>query len=107
MMKTIRTLPVKLRNAQHVGTEYVGRAVNDLRQIGYHEVDAISGHWSEVGERLAVARVARDVVELLRDQVDLFPETRARMRRNRARRRALLNGLVNDLMGRGSEQQAA
>ena len=107
MMKTIRTLPVKLRNAQSAGTEYVGRAVSDLREIGHHEVDAISGHWSEVGERLAVARVARDVVELLRDQVDLFPETRARMRRNRARRRALLNGLVNDLMGRSSEQQAA
>jgi hypothetical protein len=107
MMKTIRTLPVRLRNAQSAGTAYVDRAVSDLRELGYHEVDAISGHWSEVNERLAVARRARDVIELLRDQVDLFPETRARMLRNRARRRALLQGLVNDLIGRDSQQQAA
>ncbi len=79
---------------------YVERAVLDIVALGHHEADVLSGHWSEVGERMAVARRARDLVELVSDQIDLFPETRQRIRRNGQRRRAMLRDLVADLAGR-------
>ena len=107
MMNTIKVVPRRLLKARRAGTAYVDRAVQDLLQLSHHEVDAISGHWSEVGERIAVARRARDVLELLRDQIDLLPETKARLSRNRLRRRALVRGLIKDLIGRSSSLQAA
>jgi hypothetical protein len=79
---------------------YVERALHDIVALGQHEADVLTGHWSEVGERMAVARRARDVVELLSDQIDLLPETRERVRRNGQRRRAMLRDLVADLAGR-------
>lgn len=66
-----------------------------------HERVAFAGHWSEVGERLAVARRARSAGELVRDQFDLFPESRARLRRDQCVRRALVRGLLSELTGEG------
>jgi len=57
------------------------------------------GHGIEVRERLAVARNARGPVELVRDQLDLLPETRARLAMDHHERRALLRGWVADLRG--------
>jgi hypothetical protein len=76
---------------------YIRRAVNGFALVLLHELDALSGHVAEVRERLAVARKSRDLAELVRDQVDLLPETRARLHLNRRERRALLNHWVADL----------
>jgi hypothetical protein len=105
MMTKIKTkiMPRRLREVQSVGTAYVDRAMQDLRQLTQHEVEALSGHWSEVNERMAVARRARDMLELVRDQIDLLPETRARLVRDHAHRRTLLRGLVGNLVSRPSK----
>jgi hypothetical protein len=94
MMEMIMNIPVRLLAVHASGSAYVDRTLQDLRNLTGHEADAITGHWSELAERLAVARRARDVVELVRDQIDLLPETRARLRRDHYRRRTLLRGLV-------------
>ena len=69
------------------------------------EVDALGGHWAELGERLAVARKSRGLGELVSQQVDLFPETRARLVLDHRERRALLHGWLTDL--RNGPRQAA
>ena len=73
------------------------RAIGDVSMLAVHELGALSGHWAEIGERLAVARKARSLGELLQDQVDLLPETRARLRQDQQLRRELLQGLYLDL----------
>jgi hypothetical protein len=62
-----------------------------------HELDALSGHWAEMNERLAVARQTRGLRELVRAQVDLLPETRIRLALDQRERRALLNSWLADL----------
>lgn len=79
------------------GAAYANRASGGLALILMHELNALSGHWAEARERLAVARKAAGLGELLRDQLDLLPETRARLRLDQAERRALLNGWMADL----------
>ena len=104
-MNSIKRIPHRLAQARAAGAAYVDRALHDLKQLSRHEADVLSGHWSEVEERFAVARRARDLLELVRDQLDLLPETGARLTRNRQRRRAMLRELIGDLAGR--PQQAA
>lgn len=79
------------------GRAYLERAVDGAAQMLLHEVDALGGHWAELGERLAVARKARGLGELVRHQVDLLPETRARLVLDHRERRALLHGWLTDL----------
>ncbi|MBI3171968.1 MAG: hypothetical protein HYZ32_05150, partial [Hydrocarboniphaga effusa] len=76
---------------------YLGRAMGGLTLVLAHEVGALSGHMAEVRERIAVARKARGLIELLRDQADLLPETRARLVLDQRERLTLLNGLIEDL----------
>lgn len=76
---------------------YLERAVSGLTLVLAHEVGALSGHMAEVRERIAVARKARGLGELLRDQADLLPETRARLVQDQRERRALVRGLIADL----------
>lgn len=78
---------------------YAQRAVGGLALIVLHEVDALSRHWIEVRERLEVARKARGLGQLVRDQVDLLEETRARLVLDQRERRALLHSWVADLRG--------
>jgi hypothetical protein len=73
--------------------------VGGLALIVMHELDALSGHVAEVRERLAVARKARGLGDLVRDQVDLLPETRARLTLDQRERLALLRSWVADLRG--------
>ena len=73
------------------------RAAGGLALILMHELNALTGHWAEVRERVAVARKARGLGELLRNQVDLLPETRARLLLDYRERAALLNGWMADL----------
>ena len=70
----------------------ITRALQIASRISSHEFDTLSGHWVEAEERIAVALKARSVVELLSDQIDLLPETRARMSANRKRLKAILRG---------------
>lgn len=79
------------------GRAYVRRAVGGLALVVIHELDALSGHVAEVRERLAVARRARGLGELLRDQADLLPETRTRLTLDQRERMALLQSWVADL----------
>lgn len=74
------------------------RALDGVAQVLAHERDAWSGHWAELRERLAVARKARGLGELLRDQVDLLPETRARLRGDQRQRGALVRDCVRGVV---------
>lgn len=78
---------------------YAQRAVGGLALIVLHEIDALSRHWIEMRERVDVARQARGLGQLLRDQVDLLDETRARLTLDQRERRALLHSWVADLRG--------
>ena len=81
------------------GRAYVERAVDGVAQVLLHEIDALSGHWAEVRERIAVARQSRGIGDLVRTQVDLLPETRARLVLDHRERRALLRSWWTDLSG--------
>ena len=76
---------------------YAERAVGGLALIVLHEIDALSRHWIDVRERVDVARKARGFVQLVREQVDLLDETRARLHLDQRERRALLHSWVADL----------
>ena len=92
-------------NVPTVGRAYLERALDGAAQLLLHEVDALGGHWAELAERLAVARKARGLGELVSQQVDLLPETRARLVLDHRERRALLHGWLTDL--RNGPRQAA
>jgi hypothetical protein len=88
----------KLGTAALTGrTAYLSRAVDGAALVLLHELDALGGHWVEVRERVAVARKARGFGELLRNQVDLLPETRARLSLDQRERRALVRSWLADL----------
>jgi len=93
-----RTL-VQSRRYRRRSEAYAHRAVGGFALIVMHELDALSGHVAEVRERLAVARKARGLGDLVRDQVDLLPETRARLTLDQRERLALLRSWVADLRG--------
>jgi hypothetical protein len=76
---------------------WLERAVGGAAQILIHELDALSGHWAEVRERVDLARQARGLGDLVRSQADLFPETRARLALDHRERRALLHSWLADL----------
>lgn len=78
-------------------TAYLARAVDGAALILVHELDALGRHWVALRERLAVARKARGLGELVRVQVDLLPETRARLSLDQRERRALLRSWLADL----------
>ena len=100
-----RTSPVSSRRYRRQREMYAQRAVGGLALIVLHEIDALLRHWVEVRERLAVASQARGVGQLVRDQVDLLPETRARLHLDQRERRALVHSWVSDL--RGTLREAA
>ena len=77
--------------------QYWDRATNGMLMMAVHETDALKGHWSELNERLAVARRARSGGELVREQVDLLSESRNRVARDHQIRVELLRGLLKDL----------
>ncbi len=73
------------------------RLLDGLATIALHEADAINAHLLAAGERLRIALQARNATELLRDQMDLLPESRNRFRRDQRLRRELWRGLIRDL----------
>lgn len=81
-------------NAQVSNRHRLDRALGDLSLLAVHELDSLSGHWAALRERLVVAGKAKGVGELLSDQLDLIPETQARLRRDHQIRRELLRGIA-------------
>ncbi|MGH8506758.1 MAG: hypothetical protein ACRETM_12465 [Stenotrophobium sp.] len=77
--------------------QYLDRATNGVALIAVHESGALRALGSALAERLAVARLARTAGELIRDQIDLLPESRTRFRRDQQVRRQLWRGLLRDL----------
>ena len=67
-----------------------------LSLLAEHETNALGDHLQALNRRLVVASKARSLGELLRDQIDLLPDTRARLNRDHDRRRSfvLLAGAV-------------
>ncbi len=58
--------------------EFVDRAWTGFGEIATHEAESLDGLLLGLRERLNVARKARGVGELLRNQLDLLPATTAR-----------------------------
>src|SRR6185503_20090817 len=77
---------------------YLEWALDGATLLLQHEIDALSGHWVEVGERLALARKSRGLGDLVRNQVDLLPETRLRLLLDQHERKALLHSWWTDLV---------
>lgn len=75
------------------------RLIGNVSLIALHEAGALEGHATALAERVRLARRARGVAALLREQLDLIPEERNRWRDDHAARRALWRGLVADLRG--------
>jgi hypothetical protein len=74
------------------------RAVADgIQRIYRHERWALYGHSQEVLERIVVARQARNLPELIHDQIDLIPESRRRIARNAEMRRRILQKLRHSI----------
>jgi hypothetical protein len=84
----------RLRRRLHV---YVDRALGGAALIAVHETAALHGHWSELSERVRLARKALGARALIREQVDLLPESRTRLQRDQEVRRQLWRGLLKDL----------
>jgi len=68
-----------------------------LSLLAEHETNALGDHLQALNRRVRLARKARSLGELLRDQLDLLPDTGARLRRDQHLRRRLLAGLGRDL----------
>lgn len=76
---------------------YLDRVLGGVALIALHEAGSLQGHLEGVNERLRVAAHARNVGELIRNQIDLLPETRNRFVRDHSVRRELWRGFVRDL----------
>jgi len=72
-------------------------AMDGFSVLVEHESNALDNQLEGLRERLRVARRARTLGELLRNQLDLLPDTRARLARDHALRGSLLVGLRRDL----------
>ena len=68
-----------------------------LSLLAEHETNALGDHLQALNRRVRVARKARSLGELLRDQLDLLPDTGARLRRDQRLRLQLITGLQRDL----------
>lgn len=81
------------------GRLYAQRAIGGLALLLLHEWDSLCRHGIDVSERLAIARNSRSLPGLVRGQLDLLAETRARLAMDHQERRALLHGWFADLRG--------
>lgn len=82
-------------------------AFDGFQVLVEHENNALDNQLAGLRERLRIARRARSLGELLRDQIDLLPDTQARLRRDHGLRRALLSGFRKDLSRSLGRQRAA
>lgn len=82
---------------------YLDRSLGGIALLAVHEMDSLRGHLSALRERWSVARRARTPGELIRDQVDLLPESRNRVLQDQDVRKELWRGLVKDLSARAQK----
>lgn len=75
------------------------RALDGASQIAMYEAGVLDGHLLGLRERWSVARRARGVGELLRDQYDLLPATRMRLHEEHAGRLKLWRELAQQFEG--------
>lgn len=68
----------------------MSHAFQSLIALIQHEAEAITNHVDGLRVRVRVARRARSLGELLRNQWDLLPDTHARLRRDHFQRSLLL-----------------
>lgn len=80
----------------------MSRTANSLAQLAQHEVHAFGNQIDGLRERVSVARRARSFGELVRNQLDLLPDTHSRLRRDHAQRERLLRDLSQQLTGRAA-----
>ncbi len=78
-------------------TQLLNMAVDGLSLLAEHENHSFANLWNAAKARAAVAKKARGLGELLRDQFDLLPDTLASVQRDHQLRLALLEGLGRDL----------
>jgi hypothetical protein len=97
MMSVLRRRRPSIRR----GRVLASRLLDGLSTIALHEADALNAHLLAAGERLRIAAQACNAAELLRDQLDLLPESRNRLRHDQEVRRMLWRGLIRDLRRRG------
>lgn len=81
---------VKTRQMLHI-------AMDGLSVLVEHESTALENLRSSLRERWVIASKSRGLGELLRDQIDLLPDTRARLQRDHAVRSQLLKGWTRDI----------
>jgi hypothetical protein len=74
----------------------LNKAMDRFGRIAMHEAGVIDGHLDGLRMRWSVARKARSLGELLRDQYDLLPDTRARIARDHRERLRLWRRLRTD-----------
>lgn len=72
-------------------------AMDGLSVLIEHESNALENLRKSFGERWIVAGKARGIGELLRDQIDLVPDTQSRLWRDQQLRSELLRGFRRDL----------
>jgi hypothetical protein len=77
--------------------DYVNHALGGVVLLAAYELSTLDGHLADVRERLSVARSARSLRQLVRDQVDLLPETRVRLAHDGKERRELVRGWLECL----------
>jgi len=94
-----------LRDFTQKASHYLDRAFSGIALFAVHEVGTLRGHWADVDIRLKVARRARGAGELIRDQIDLLPESRNRVMRDQRVRRELWRGAVKDMSAQVSENK--
>ncbi|MBI2383005.1 MAG: hypothetical protein HYV18_02915 [Gammaproteobacteria bacterium] len=85
------------KRARRRGAGYLDRAYRGLELIVTHELGTLRGHYAELRERLAVGRRANTLAELIRYQMDLLPETRARLRVDHLQRKALVGNWLRTI----------
>lgn len=82
-------------------------AMDGFSVLVEHETNAFDNLVASLRERISVARKARNVGELLRNQLDLLPDTQARLSRDHAVRGQLLKGFGRDIRGSLKLKRAA
>lgn len=72
-------------------------AMDGISVLIEHESNALDNQLDGLRERLLIAQKARSLGELLRNQIDLLPDTQARLLNDHAVRNELLKGFGRDL----------
>lgn len=96
-----------MRLTSTTASQVLSTAMDGFSVLVEHESNALDNQLDGLRERLVVARRARSLGELLRNQLDLLPDTQARLKRDHAVREALIEGLRRDLWRDFSQRSAA